>query len=111
MQNLDNDTTSFNDDPMPQFEKRVYGESVRITGQIPMDKPCFVVSCNRGEIANDTLRAAKENMHPAVFTAALHTIGDKQYGYVHQSEFKVCIGPDSFSAEEREQGRSCRPNR
>ncbi|MCM8534011.1 MAG: hypothetical protein NE330_22810 [Lentisphaeraceae bacterium] len=94
---------------MPQNSKRVYGEAVRITGQIPMDKPCFVISCNRGEIANDTLRAAKENMHPAVFTAAIHTTGDRQYGYVHQSEFKMCIGPDSFNAEERAAGRATTP--
>jgi acetyl/propionyl-CoA carboxylase alpha subunit len=94
---------------MPQNSKRVHGEAVRITGQIPMDKPCFVISCNRGEIANDTLRAAKENMHPAVFTAAIHTIGDRQYGYVHQSEFKMCIGPDSFNAEERAAGRATTP--
>ncbi|MCH2205383.1 MAG: hypothetical protein MK132_05895 [Lentisphaerales bacterium] len=94
---------------MPQNSKRIYGEAVRITGQIPMDKPCFVISCNRGEIANDTLRAAKENMHPAVFTGAIHTTGDRQYGYVHQSEFKMCIGPDNFSAEERAQGRATTP--
>ena len=97
------------EDYTPQFEKRVYGEAVRITGQIPMDKPCFVISCNRGEIANDTLRAAKENMHPAVFTAAIHTTGDRQYGYVNQSEFKICVGPDSFSAEERAKGRANTP--
>ena len=91
---------------MLQNEKRVYGESVRITGKIPMDKPCFVISCNRGEIANDTLRAAKENMHPPVFTAAVHTTGDKQYGYVHQSEFKLCIGPDTHTPEQRAAGRA-----
>ena len=94
---------------MPQFDRRVYGESVRITGQIPQDKPCFIISCNRGEIANDTLRAAKENMHPPVFTATVHTVGDKQYGYVHQSEFKLCIGPDTHSAAEREAGRATTP--
>ncbi|NQZ56432.1 MAG: hypothetical protein HRT88_03025, partial [Lentisphaeraceae bacterium] len=91
---------------MPQYSKQVHGESIRITGQIPEEKPCFVISCNRGEIANDTQRAAKENMHPPIFTVALHTTGDRQYGYVHQSEFKFCIGPDSFSAAEREKGRA-----
>ena len=94
---------------MPQDSKRVHGESVRIVGQIPEDKPCFVISCNRGEIANDTLRAAKENMHPPIFTCALHTTGDSQYGYVQQSEFKICIGPDNFSAEERAKGRATTP--
>ena len=39
----------------------VHGESIRITGHIPEDKPCFVISCNRGEIAADTLRAAKKS--------------------------------------------------
>ena len=87
----------------------VHGESIKICGNIQIDKPCFVISCNRGEIANDTLRAAKEIMHPPVFTAALHTVGDGQYGYVKQSEFKMCIGPDSFSAAEREKGRATTP--
>ena len=60
----------------------VHGESIRITGHIPEDKPCFVISCNRGEIAADTLRAAKEIMKPHVLTATLHTVGDAQYPYV-----------------------------
>ena len=66
-------------------------------------------ACNRGEIANDTLRAAKEIMKPAMFTVALHTTGDQQYGYVKQSELSVCIGPDNFSLEEQKKGRSVTP--
>ena len=62
---------------MPNSET-VHGESFLITGNIPGEVPCFVISCNRGEIANDTLRAAKEVMHPPVFTASLHTVGDGQ---------------------------------
>lgn len=93
----------------PNFQGTVHGESIKICGNIPDEKPCFVIACNRGEIANDTLRAAKEIMHPPVFTAALHTKGDGQYGYVHQSEFSYCIGPDNFSAAEREKGRATTP--
>lgn len=87
----------------------VHGESIRITGHIPEDKPCFVISCNRGEIANDTLRAAKEIMDPHIFTATLHTQGDGQYGYVQQSEYKLCIGPDNFTPEQQTQGRAKTP--
>ena len=87
----------------------VHAEAQKITGVISGNKPCFVISCNRGEIANDTLRAAKEVMHPPIFTASLYTTGDAQYGYVKQSEFKMCIGPDHFSAQECTQGRAMTP--
>ena len=87
----------------------VHGESIRITGHIPEDKPCFVISCNRGEIAADTLRAAKEIMNPHVLTATLHTAGDAQYPYVAQSEYHLCIGPDNFSPEQVAAGRAKTP--
>jgi len=87
----------------------VHGESIRITGHIPEDKPCFVISCNRGEIAADTLRAAKEIMKPHVLTATLHTAGDAQYPYVEQSEYHLCIGPDTFSPEKIAEGRAKTP--
>ena len=87
----------------------IHGEAQKITGKIVNEKPCFIISCNRGEIANDTLRAAKEVIHPPIFTASLYTTGDAQYGYVKQSEFKMCIGPDHFSAEECQKGRAGTP--
>ena len=91
------------------IKDKIFGSIIRLTKDLPKNKPCFIVSCNRGEIANDTLRAAKEIMEPAMFTATLHTIGDKQYGYVKQSEFSICIGPDNFSVEQQAKGRSVTP--
>ncbi|MEN9361378.1 MAG: hypothetical protein RL095_2913 [Verrucomicrobiota bacterium] len=95
---------------MPPSVKTVHSECRHITKSIPEpEKPCFVISCNRGEIANDTLRAAKEIMHPHVFTAVMHTTGDGQYGYCDQAEYRICIGPDSFSEEQRKGGRAKTP--
>ena len=88
---------------------KIFGSVEKITGPIPHKKPCFIIVCNRGEIANDTLRAAKEIMNPPIYTVSLYTLGDKDYGYVRQCEFSICLGPDKFSAKERKLGRAVSP--